>query len=120
MNTKSNTPPTSADSTKSAESRLTKADIVALGWSPVYIERSLTKGALKGAKYPIPGRKTVRWEVTQAAYDTWRATRNQNRGVFTGTSRDIQNLDEFLKSAKPNQIAAIRKSLAAAEAKDAK
>jgi len=105
-----------ADSTESAESRLTKADIIALGWSPVYIERSLTKGALKGVKYPIPGRKTVRWEVTREAYDTWRSTRNQNRGVFSGSDRDIQHLDEFLKAAKPAQIAAIQKSLDAAKA----
>lgn len=117
MNAKQNqTTPTSADSAESTEKRLTKADIIALGWSPVYIERSLTKGTLKGTKVPIPGRKTVRWEVTQLAYDTWRSTRNQNRGAFTGTSRNIQQLDEYLKAAKPAQIAAIQASLDAAKA----
>ena len=105
----------SIPTTDTSVKNLTKADLVRIGWSSAYIEKALTHGWLVGIKVAVPGReKTVRWEVTEEDYQIWRNTRRQAKSGFSGTSAEMASLDEYLKAAKPEQIAAIRRSLEAA------
>jgi len=90
---------------------LTKKDLIAKGWSPAYIEKSLKSGSLKGKLVPVPERpKTLRWEVTPEAYAEWRAGKDA-RSEFQATPREIESVQAYLKAAKPAEIAALRKSL---------
>lgn len=93
---------------------ITIAQIVRLGFSRVYVHRAFVKGWLQGKKVAMPTNpRVLQWVCTKAQYKEWRQRCDQhsNRGTFSGTARQIESLQEYLKSAKAEDVAALRKSI---------
>lgn len=95
----------------------TIATIVRMGFSRVYIHRAFVKGWLKGSKMAMPNNANIKqWCCTEEQFLAWRkrCDSHSNRGAFLGTAKDLDRLSEFLRAAKPEQIEAIKQSLAKA------
>jgi len=101
-------------SEQAQEKYFTIAMIVRQGFSRVYVHRAFVKGWLHGKKVTMPNNPHVmQWVCLESEYRAWRkrCLAHSNAGIFTGTARQIEGLQEYLKDAKPDDIAALRKSL---------
>lgn len=82
--------------------------------SSVYVKRALQKGWLKGHKVLMEGTQVYQWVAYVQDVEAWRKSAESHKASksrFTGSARDMNDLQEYLKNAKPEQIQALRKSL---------
>jgi hypothetical protein len=83
--------------------------------SPVYVKRALQRGWLLGHKVLMPGTKVMQWVVEVEEVDRWRkacAMHKTPKGSFSGSARDLRGLQEWLESAKEEDLAKLKASLA--------
>jgi hypothetical protein len=82
--------------------------------SSVYVKRALQKGWLAGHKVLMAGTQVYQWVAFVEDVEAWRKSAEQHKASkarFTGSERDMNDLQAYLKNAKPEQIEALRKSL---------
>ena len=85
--------------------------------SHVYVLRALQKGWLTGGrKVAMQGTKVMQWVIPVSNVEAWRKNaeaHKSSKARFTGTARDIDEFQEWLRDAKREDIEKIKKSLAA-------
>ena len=85
--------------------------------SHVYVLRALQRGWLKGGyKVSMQGTKVQQWVVPVHEVEAWRKSaeaHKSSKARFTGTARDIDEFQAWLKQAKIEDIEKVRSSLAA-------
>jgi len=100
---------------KQSKPALTVAQIMArYDKSSVYVKRALQRGWLKGHKVLMQGTKVEQWVSYVEDVESWRASAESHKASkskFTGTTRQMEDLQEYLRQAKPEQIAALRRTL---------
>lgn len=83
--------------------------------SHVYVLRALQKGwLLGGRKVPMQGTKVMQWVVPVHEVEAWRKSAEAHKASkarFTGTTRDLDEFFAYLKEAKAEDVAKLRKSL---------
>ena len=82
--------------------------------SPVYVKRALQHGWLEGEKRLMSGTQVEQWVAAEPVVEAWRKScesHKASKSGFSGSAKQIRELQAYVKDAKPQDIAALRKSL---------
>lgn len=82
--------------------------------SSVYVKRALQRGWLKGHKVLMQGTHVEQWIAYVEDVEAWRKSAEMHKSSkshFTGSARDLADFEQYLATAKTEDIAKLRKSL---------
>lgn len=79
--------------------------------SSVYVKRAFQKGWLVGHKEPMQGTHVDQWVGYTADVEAWRKSAEMHKSSktsFNGSSKSKRDLQEYLKSAKAEDVVSMK------------